>query len=684
LSVVSLDFETRSLVELKTTGVYPYALHPSTSIWCMAYAFDDEEPELWIPGQAFPERLLLHIAQGGELRAWNAQFERVMWRDCAQRLYGFPEVPLEQWVCSAAEAAAMALPRSLDQCAKVTGVAQQKDSAGYNLMLRMCRPRKVLEDGTIIWWEPQDGMTDAQRADIAERQLRLYRYCEQDVRTERAIGKVLRRLSDSEREVYLLDQRVNDRGIRFDRDLALAAKAIVARAEENANETLAAITGGAVTAATQRERLVTWLRSEGVEMTSLSKMSVADALTDSSLAAHVRDALEARQEAGKSSVAKIDAMMQAACPDDRLRGLLLYHGASTGRWTGRLVQPHNFPRGTVEDIERYIEIVRRGEEAFPLLDLLQSPMSVVSSMLRSLLIPAPGHEFFVGDFAAIEARVLNWLAGQEDVVGRFAAGEDLYVLNATRIFGLPPEAIQKFPHRQLGKFQELGCGYGMGWRKALSAAKEVYGVDLEALYGPAVEDADGTRHGAARQAYEIVEQYRSTHGAVVDYWYECERAALQAVENPGSIVPVGPEDRPVRFRVAGKYLLVRLPSGRLLTYPSPAIKERETPWGELKPAVVAWGVNGITRQWESRPYYGGLWVENIVQAVSRDIMVEAIQRLEAGGYPCVLSVHDEIVCEVPVGFGSVEDFSALMSHRPVWASGCPVNVEVWKGARYRK
>jgi DNA polymerase len=691
LSTVSIDFETRSLVELKATGVYPYAAHASTSLWCMAYAFDDEEPELWIPGQAFPERLLMHIAQGGELRAWNAQFERVMWRDCAQRLYGFPEVQLEQWICSAAEAAAMALPRSLDRCARVTGVAQQKDSAGYNLMLRMCRPRKVLEDGTVIWWEPQEGMTDAQRADIAERQSRLYQYCQQDVRTERAIARVLRRLPEKEREVYLLDQRINDRGIRFDRQLAMAAKEVVNLALEDANEQLAEVTGGKVVGVTKRAAMVEWLREQGLEVTSIDKASVSDMLS-TDLPPHVRTALEARQEAGKSSIAKIDAMIAAASEDDRLRGLLLYHGASTGRWTGRLVQPQNFPRGEVENIERYIEIVREGKVKYDLLDLLHSPVAVVSSMLRAMLIPAPGHQFFAGDFSAIEARVLNWLAGQDDVTEQFrkfdrtkTKEDDIYVLNAMRILGLDIADVQKFPHRQLGKFQELGCGYQMGWRKAIIAAKDVYGVDLEAMYGPAEVNKKGSPvGGAALKAYEIVEQYRNTHSDVVDYWYACERAAMKAVEEPGRMVAVGPDDRQVRFKVSGKYLWLRLPSGRLLCYPRPAIKDVMTPWGEERPAVVAWSVDSTTKQWEERPYYGGLWVENIVQAVSRDLMVEAIQRLEAGGYPCVLSVHDEIVCEAPLGFGSVRDFESLMAFPPQWAQGCPIGTEAWQGERYQK
>jgi DNA polymerase len=670
MSVVSIDFETRSIVELKATGVYPYAKHPSTSLWCMAYAFDDEEPVLWFPGEPFPERLMLHIAQGGELRAWNAQFERIMWRDCCQRLYNFPVVQLEQWVDTAAEAAAMALPRGLDQCAKVTGVKHQKDGEGYSLMLRMCRPRKINEDGSLVWW------------DVPDRVKRLAEYCLQDVRTERDIARVLRHLSAEEREVYLLDQRINDRGVLLDTQLVDAARALVEEGLGRANGEIERITEGDVSAVTQHARITRWLQAEGLEVESIRKGAVTDLLAGE-LKPHVRAVLQVRQEAGRSSVAKLESMRLVADVDDnRLRGLLLYHGAATGRWSGKLVQPQNFPRGEVDDIERYIETVREGAEAYDLLDCMQSPMTVVSSMLRSMIVAAPGHRLLVGDFTAIEARVLNWLAGQDDVTAQFARydqtkakADDAYVLNAVRIFRIPLKDVQKFPHRQTGKFQELGCGYQMGWKKALTAAKDVYGVDLVAMYG---------QEEAEELAQYIVNEYRNRHTEVVDYWYDCERAARDAVREPGKVFTAGAEGRQVRFAVSGRYLWLRLPGNRLLCYAAPKLVERETPWGDLKTAVESWGVNSMTRKWESRTMYGGLWVENIVQAVSRDLMVQAMLRLEKAGYTNVLTVHDEIVAEVPEGVGTVAEFEKLMAECPEWARGCPVGTEAWEGARYRK
>lgn len=646
----SLDFETRSTVDLKVTGVYPYAKHASTGIWCMAYAFDEEEPELWVMGQPFPERLREYIATGAELRAWNAAFERIMWRDCARRIFpDWPEVQDRQWVCTAAEAAAMSLPRSLDECARVVGVQQQKDAAGYRLMLQMCRPRKVLEDGTIVWWDTPDRLE------------RLHPYCKQDVRTERSLARVLRRLTPQERELYLLDQRINDRGVRLDRELVVQAKEMVGHALKKANAEVRALTRSKVDAVSQVGRLLTWLRGEGLEVDSVAKRPLADLLA-TDLQPHVRAALEARQEAGKSSVAKLESMLEVADPeDDRMRGLLLYHGANTGRWSGRLVQPQNFPRGEIDDIERYIEYVRT--QSFDLLNCLQSPMTVISSMLRSMIVASPGHRLMSGDFTAIEARVLNWLAGQTDITSQFAAGVDIYKANARRIYKLAPDEVVTKAQRQTGKFQELGCGFGMGKVKAVSAAKSVYGVEL-----------------TEKEAEDIVAEYRARHPKVVNYWYDCEQAAFDAVREPGKPFYVGK----CRFVVKGKYLWLVLPSGRPLCYAAPKLAERETPWGEMRLAVVAWSVNSVTRKWESRAMYGGLWVENIVQAVSRDLMAERMPVLEAAGYPLILTVHDELVADVPLGHGTLEDFNRIIAETPSWAAGCPVAAEAWEGERYRK
>lgn len=644
-------------MDLRTTGVYPYAQHKDTDIWCMAWAFDDEEPVIWVPGEHLPPRIIEHIQAGGELRAWNAQFERVIWNEIMRKRYFNIPVHISQWVCTAAEAAAMALPRSLDQAAIVLNIGQKKDKGGYELMMRMTRPRRTEDDGTPVWW------------DVDERKQRLFAYCIQDVRVERAIKPALRRLTPHEREVYLLDQRMNDKGVRIDRELIVAAQNIACEGTDRADAVIAELTGGQVAKVTSVAGLTQWVRAQGVETASVAKAAVRE-LLDGDLSPEVRRVLEVRAEAGRSSLAKLGSMLEVACTDDRARGLLMYHGASTGRWTGKLIQPQNFPKGEVADIESYIPAVLAG--SYDSIDILAAPTVVVSSMLRSMLVADLGHDLIAADFSAIEARVLNWLAGQTDMIENFRAydagdkARDPYIINAMRLYNIPFAEVKKMPHRHTGKFQELGCGYGMGAKKAVTAAKAVYQLEI-----------------TDKQAKEIVDNYRSTHKDVVDFWYATERACLTAIEQPGQAQTFGAGGL-LKAVVAGAYLYLILPSGRPLCYAAPRVVDALTPWGAMKLTMEFSGMDSFTRQWGRLRAYGGLLVENIVQAVSRDLMADAMLRLDAAGYTPVLSVHDEVLSEVPMNFGSVAEFETLMSERPTWANNCPIAVEGWRGARYRK
>lgn len=658
MSVCSIDFETRSPVDLKKTGVYPYAAHPHTDLWCFAWAFDDEPTAIWHPTLPFPERLAAHVTAGGTLRAWNAQFERIIWRDILTPRYGAPLPTMAQWVCTMAEAAAMALPQGLDQCATALRLPFGKDQTGYGEMLRMARPRSLRPDGTPVWW------------DVPERKARLYAYCQQDVDVERAAAKCLRRLSEGERAVYLLDQTINDRGLRIDRPLIDACEALVAEGTRRADAAVHDITNGAVAGVHESKRFAEWVRGQGVEIAGVAKAAVRDAFADDTLPERVRVALVHRAEAGRSSVAKLTRMLQCAGADDRIRGLLRYHGASTGRWSGKLVQPQNFPRGEIENVEALIPLIQTGD--YDAVESFAAPIPAVSSLLRACLIAAPGMTFTAGDFSAIEARVLNWFAGQHDMLGHFRAydagdkARDPYVQNAMRLYRLPFEAIQKYPHRQTGKFQELGCGYGMGAKKAVTAAKDVYGLEI-----------------TPEQADEIVTGYRDSHAAVVTAWYATERACLAAVRSPGEVIPFGEHGR-VKAVVAGAYLYLILPSKRTLCYAAPREVEAPTPWGEVKPTLEIAGVDPYSKQWGRIRLYGGLLVENIVQAISRDIMADRMLALEAAGYHNVLTVHDEVVTETAEDFGSEAEFAAILRTAPAWASDCPIAVECWRGPRYRK
>ncbi len=645
MTTLSLDWETRSTINLRVTGVYPYAMHATTDLWMGAWAFDDEEPVLWLPGETVPPRIVEHVLAGGDIRGWNVAFERVLWKHIATPRYGWPEAKLEQFVCAAAEAAAMSLPRSLDQCGQVTGVAQQKDSDGGNLMLRMCRPRKIHDDGRIEWWT------------VPERIARLGAYCIQDVRTEQAISKVIRRLSPAERRVYILTETMNDRGLTLDVDLVRAAKGIVDEGIARASHEVEALTNGAVTEITQTGKLREYLKVD-----SVAKDAVRD-LLEGNLDPNDRAVLELRQEAGRSSVAKLDSLLNCVCTDGRIRGMLLYHGAATGRWTGRLAQVHNFPRGEVDRIEEYIPAVLAGD--YDGINLFAHPIVVVLSMLRSMITASPGHELLVADYAGIEARVLAVLAGQDDDVELFRRGEDVYEHMATQLYGVPLAEVTR-AQRQAGKAAVLGCGYQMGAKKFVSAAKAAHGLEL-----------------SPEEAKRVVSIYRSTHARVVKLWDETNAAAIEAVTNAGSVVTFGAL-RNLKFTKQGAYLYLVLPSKRALVYAAPRVVDRETPWGSVQPAVEISAINPVTRKWTRQALYGGLLVENIVQAVSRDLLAEAKLRLEANGYPVVLSLHDEGVVERRIGEGSLEEFVSLMEECPPWAAGWPIKAEGWQGKRYHK
>lgn len=654
---VSLDFETRSTIDLKTAGSTRYAKHPTTDVWCACFYVPElDDIVVWRPGM--PHGVLAELAANPDVifRAWNAAFERRIWREIMVKRYGFPDIPLERWRCTAAEAAACALPRKLESAARVLGAAQQKDDAGHRLMLRMAKPRRFLPDGTPEWWDTPDRVE------------RLISYCMQDVRTEMAVKRQVRDLTDYELRVYQLDQRINDRGVMLDRQLALAVQALAGEAVDRANVELAEVTAGRVTGVTKREDIVSFLCSEGAETETINKDAVRALLASDQLTEAARRVLELRAEAGKSSVSKVNKMFSCVCDDDRMRDLLLYHGAGTGRWAGRLIQPQNLPArskalGNTFKAAPWIEPVL-GDE-FDLIDLSHPVLEVLAMMLRPCLKAAPGHKFIGADFSAIEARVIAWLAGEQWLLDAFANGKDAYRLMASDIYRIPADTIAKDSfERDMGKRVILGCGFGMGWKKfILTCAKD----DVF------IED---------KVAKQIIDTYREKNQRIVAFWRELERAAVNAVKAPGEkFYAAGGK---LIFTKRGDYLWIALPGRtRALAYYKPRIVEKMTPWGTKQDAVRFWGEND-KRQWVQMDLYGGLLAENVTQAIARDLMVEAMFRLEDAGYSIILSIHDELLAEVLDNFGSVEAFLQLMGVIPAWAHGCPVAATGWTGPRFQK
>ena len=682
MTALHIDFETRSAVDLRKTGVYVYAEDPTTDVWCAAYCVDDGPVELWVPGQwlLWTHPLITAVREGWTIIAHNANFERAIWAGILAKRYGCPTPRPEQWRCTMAMALAMALPPGLGQCADALGIAERKDDDGKSLMLRMAKPRKVNDDGTLTWW------------DVPERLEKLYAYCKQDVEVERAIERHLLPLRKQELDLWHLDQAINDRGIHVDRDLCNSALTIVDTATKWLNDELAEITNGQVTKTTAVAQIIAWMQTQGCATVSLDKEAVGDLLARADLSEDVRRVLEIRAEGAKAAVKKIAALLAGTSSDSRARGLLQFHAASTGRWAGRRFQPQNIARPKREDVDGAIACVGTGSADFVRM-VHGEPLAVVSDCIRGMVGAAPGATLYAADYSNIEGRLIAWFAGEEWKLDAFrdfdrGVGPDIYKLAYARSFGISPASVDK-EQRQVGKVMELALGYqgGVGAFQKMAVG-----------YGVIVED---------KRAEELKTAWREAHPRVVDWWWALEKSAQRAIEEPGVTQFAGR----IAFRVAGTFLYMRLPSGRAICYPFPCIKRKLMPWtknGELirneictfedgtvvvpvyeqlpvwKDSVCYKGVDTFTRQWSDQFAHGGLLANNAVQGTARDIEAEAMPRVENAGYPIVLTVHDEIVCETPETFGSVDEFVGLMTTLPAWAEGLPLAAGGWKATRYRK
>ena len=672
MSILHCDFETRSTIDLKKQGLDVYAKHPTTDIWCLAYGFDDEPVQLLkladqdvatcAGGACFASPLYLHIENGGLVYAHNAAFELAIWNEIMVPRYGWPPLKPEQVRCTMAMAYAMSLPGSLENASAALGIDDRKDMAGRRVMLQLAQPRSIADDGTPIWWDDPAKLHT------------LYAYCKQDVAVERELHRRMRALSPAEEALWQLDYKINQRGVAVDLPAIKAAISVVASEKSRLNAEMHRVTGGAVSTCTAVGQLGDWIRWQGVEMPGVTKADVLDALAGD-LPDPVRKALALRQEAAKSSTAKLDAMLNRASPDGRVRNTKQYHGAGTGRWAGRGIQTDNYPRPKIkqDEIEQVIAILPGGnaQAIASMIDMLYgSPMDILSSCLRGFIVAGEGKELVAADFANVEGRVLAWLAGEAWKLQAFrdfdaGVGPDLYLLAASRIFHC--QIADAKPHRQIGKISELSLGFG-GGIGAFQTMARGYGVDV-----------------GDERADEIKTAWRAAHPKTTALWYRLEDAAIEAVRSAGQAVTVSRNGPSIRLKVKGSFLWCELPSGRLLCYPYPRIEEIETPWGALKEAVTYMGVDAKTKQWVRQKTYGGFWAENITQAIARDLLAEAMQRVEATGYPIVMHVHDELVAEVANASPQVKShIENLMLVLPSWAQGLPLAVEGWTGKRYRK
>ena len=689
-----IDLETYSEVDLKTHGLYRYARDPSTEIMLVQYAIDDGPVHVIdctaTPRQMPEELRALRIPGTAVKYAHNAQFERVL----MNAVWGANPSP-EPWYCTQAQANAHSLPGGLGKLSEIFKLDEDgKLDGGRKLINLFCKPRP--KNMKLRRATPQTH---------PEEWAEFVDYARQDVVAMRELHTKMPRWNfeygSAEHQLWCLDQRINDRGFQIDRELAEAAVALVERRKALADEEIQDLTDNEVGAVSQRDQVLGYLlRAEGVHLPDLTRATLERYVDDPELSPLTREILRLRLDNAKAAVSKYAAALRTADPkDDRVRGGLQFCGAlRTGRWAGRHLQPQNFARpsyGTNEASLRIaIDAVKSGAA-----DLIyDKPLQALSDCLRPLIIPRPGNALIASDWSNIEGRSLAWLAGEEwklDAFRAFDAGEgpDVYNASFARSFNRPVASVTK-PERQIGKVQELALGY-YGGAGAFVAFAAAYNMDLEELaravheavpsdvWNQAAGFVDWMRTANKRDlglpehveiACEVLKfRWRDAHPATVQLWNDIDHALRLCLDAPGKTHQAG---RYVQMRRDGNWTKVRLPSGRILTYLG---------LHQDRGSIKYWGVNSYTRQWAKLYTYAGKMVENITQAFARDVMAYHMPRLEAAGYPLVLTVHDEPIAEVPDdGPQTAEEMCAIMASPIPWAPDLPLAAGGFRTHFYRK
>ena len=639
---LSIDLETYSSVDLGKSGVYKYAESEDFEILLFAYSIDDGEVKVidLASGEIIPEEILSALSDESiEKWAFNANFERV----CLSRFLGKRLKP-QGWYCTMIWSAYLGLPLSLEKVGEVLKLDKQKMNEGKALIRYFsipCKPTKT------------NGMRtrNLPHHDL-EKWSTFKEYNQRDVETEMAIKKKLSAfpMPKLEWENYWIDQNINDRGILIDEVLVDSAiKFDEILREENMDKAIG-LTG--LENPNSPLQLKEWLNKKGLEIDSLAKKDVESALKNAE--GDIKEVLELRQELSKSSVRKYDAMRNVKGKDNRARGLIQFYGANrTGRYSGRLIQVQNLRRNNLKDLDLSRSLVKNKD--YETMEILyESPSDILSQLIRTAFIPKEGTRFIISDFSAIEARVLAWLAGEQWVLDAFENGEDIYCRTASRMFGVPVEKHGVNGHlRQKGKIATLACGY----QGALGALKAMGGIEMGLS-----ED----------ELQSIVDSWREANPNIVSLWWDIDTVVKRVVKTRSK-----EEYKNLVISYEKGILFIELPSKRRLTYPKAKIGMNRF-GGE---SVVYEGIV-VGNKWDKIESYGGKFVENIVQAIARDILAEAMMRLEKKGFNIVMHIHDEVVIESDTS--SIEEINEIMSLLPNWAPGLILDADGFESEFYKK
>ena len=647
MRTLSIDIETYSSVDIKKTGVYPYVQSADFEILLFAYAFDNNSIKVvdFTAEENLPREVLDALTDSSIIKtAYNVAFERT----CITQYLGI-ELPPEQWECTMVKAAMFGYPLGLALVATAMNLPQEKMSEGRNLIRYFCQPCKPTKaNGGRTRNLPEH---EALRWDIFKE------YCRQDVVVELAIRERLSsfEITDSEKELFALDQRINDRGVLVDSVFVANALDIDAKSREELMSCAEEITS--LANPNSAIQLKVWFSEKiGKSVDSLTKDGIKE-LLEGNHSDEVMEVLKLRQELAKTSVKKYQAMSSAMCLDGRIRGLLQIYGANrTGRWAGRLVQVQNLPQNHIKDLDLARMIVRSGD-----IDTLSfcygNVPDTLSQLIRTAFIAKEGSTFIVADFSAIEARVIAWVADERWRQEVFATHGKIYEASASAMFNVPIEEVTKGSSlRQKGKVAELALGYQGGVNALTVMGALNMGIEEDELQG-------------------IVSAWRNANRAIVRLWYEVNASAIQAIEDQSCVT--------IRHGITFSYrsgaLFITLPSKRNLVYQNARIGTNR--FGG--PSITYSGMDQQTKRWVELETYGGKLVENIIQAIARDCLAESMLSLDKAGYDTVMHVHDEVVIEAKEGNTLIEA-CAIMGESIEWAKGLLLTADGYVTPYYKK